>query len=484
LLAYLLENGNLLRSSVYGVSAFSAPGIGGRLELFNWEGDLLWSYNYANQNYHQHHDFEYMPNGNVLLIAWEFKTGNDAENLGRVNVGSEFWPLHIVELEPVGTDEANIVWEWHAWDHLIQDVDPNKPNYGVVAEHPERININVATAGGTGYGNGDWMHCNSIDYNAELDQILVNSKKFKEFWIIDHSTTTQEAASSSGGNQGKGGDILYRWGNPQNYDRGTQSDLMHFGAHDVHWIEEGLPNAGKIIMFNNGQDRPEGNYSSVDIITPPLNTDGSYDMPETMAFEPNVYYSSYFTDNTFYSAIMSSADVLPNGNMLITEGTEGRIFEINENGNLVWEYITPVGIFGVITQEQLPLFNTIFRAYRYGQNYGAFDNKDLTTGDPVENNPIDYGCELYENLGLTAQNIKESASIRGFPNPVKEQLFVTLPDNLENLNEIVCVIDVYGNMVAKQVINGTHMQFDTTDWPSGMYLLQMSQQNQFKFVKW
>ena len=53
------------------------------------------------------------------------------------------WPDEIIEIEPVGSDSANIVWEWRFWDHIIQDVDPNLPNYGVISEHPERININI-----------------------------------------------------------------------------------------------------------------------------------------------------------------------------------------------------------------------------------------------------------------------------------------------------------------------------------------------------
>ena len=75
------------------------------------------------------------------------------------------WPEHIVEVD---TDTDSIVWEWHTWDHLIQDYDSTKSNFGIIAEHPERININFPQGGPLSHG-GDWLHINSIDYNADLD---------------------------------------------------------------------------------------------------------------------------------------------------------------------------------------------------------------------------------------------------------------------------------------------------------------------------
>ena len=89
------------------------------------------------------------------------------------------------------------------WDHLIQDTDPELPNYGVIAEHPELININYANVGSGGnHPNGDWMHLNAIDYNAELDKNIFSSQRLNEFYIIDHSTTTEEAEGHAGGNSG------------------------------------------------------------------------------------------------------------------------------------------------------------------------------------------------------------------------------------------------------------------------------------------
>ena len=205
---YLLENGNLLRTiRKNDNNSFTAGGIGGAIEEYNWEGELIWEYTYANKIVNQHHDIEPLPNGNILILAWEKKTSNEAESMGAINLNTEeIWPEHIIELEK---ETNNIVWEWHAWDHLIQDTDPSLPNYGSISENPQRININYKKPNNNPNnlspfnGNGDWMHANSIDYNADLDQIIISLRRWNEIWIIDHSTSTKEASSSTGGIYGK-----------------------------------------------------------------------------------------------------------------------------------------------------------------------------------------------------------------------------------------------------------------------------------------
>ena len=80
----------------------------------------------------------------------------------------------------------------------------------------------------------------------DLDQIIFSVHNFSRFWIIDHSTSTAEAAGHKGGKSGKGGDILYRWGNPRGYAAGTKKDQTLFAQHNVHWIRKGLPGRGVI----------------------------------------------------------------------------------------------------------------------------------------------------------------------------------------------------------------------------------------------
>lgn len=356
--AYLLEDGTLLRTGkVINAGRFSSTGgVGGVVEKIAWDSSVTWRYELADDDASLHHDVEVLPNGNILMIAWEYKSYDEAVAAGRdpglLDEG-ELWPDTIIEVNPA-TDE--IVWAWHVWDHLIQDYDNSKPNYGVVAEYPERIDVNYVSKP---RGDADWNHINAVDYNAELDQILLSVHSFNELWIIDHSTTTAEAAGGSGGTYGKGGDLLYRWGNPAAY--GVSGEQMFFGQHDAQWIPEGSPGAGHILVFNNGTRRPEGDYSTIDELSPAMNEDGSYPITIGQAFEPQEldwrYQDATATD--FYAANISGVQRLPNGNTLICDGPSGHIFEVNSSGETLWSYQNTDG-------------TPVFRVVKYPYSYAGF----------------------------------------------------------------------------------------------------------------
>jgi hypothetical protein len=269
------------------------------------------------------------------MIAWELKTEAEAIAAGRnpnLIQDGELWPDHIIEVNPTSGD---IVWEWHVWDHLIQDYDNSRANYGVVADHPELIDLNFVDGRRSG---ADWNHTNSIDYNAELDQIMLSIHSFSEIWIIDHSTTTAEAAGHNGGNSGKGGDLLYRWGNPQAYDAGNTADQQLFAQHDAQWIPSGYPGAGNILVFNNGAGRPDGNYSSVEEIVPPLDGSGDYALAAGLSYEPAEPTWTYTaaTPADLYADRISGAQRLANGNTLICDGPSGAFFEVTPENDIVW----------------------------------------------------------------------------------------------------------------------------------------------------
>ena len=312
-----------------------------RLEKRDWESNLLWSYDNLSRTNRQHHDIEPLPNGNVLIIAREPLPAADVIASGRdpdrIVKATQFMSETIVEIMPTGTDGGKVVWRWDVMDHIIQDFDETKPNFGVISEHPELVNINYATERGI-----DWLHANAVTYNAELDQIMISMRGFNEIWIIDHSTTIAEAASHSGGARGRGGDLLYRWGNPQAYNLGTEKDQVLGGQHDPSWIPAGYPGEGHILMFNNGTHRL---YSSVDEIIPPLQEDGSYFREPGKAYGPTnltwTYQASVPTN--FYSFNFSGTQRLPDGNTLISDGHGGRIFEVTPDGTTVWSHDLPDG---------------------------------------------------------------------------------------------------------------------------------------------
>ena len=390
--AYLLPNGHLLRAAKLSENEafFAGPAQGGRVQEFTWEGRLIWDYKFHNQKQLQHHAITPMPNGNVLLIVWERKTAKEALEAGvkpeSVRDG-EMLVDSLVEVKPRGMTGGEVVWEWHLWDHLIQDQDRSRRNYGDVAAHPELVDANfgrnmfpafanltqffkpppdkkgtkkgdskdeaLAKLKGIGYlgaGGGrkfegfipDWTHVNAVAYNAKFDQIMLSPREFSEVWIIDHSTTSAEAASHTGGKYGKGGDLLYRWGNPRAYRAGSAADQRLFSQHDTQWIADGLPGEGHLLVFNNGGGRP-GNYSSVDEVVLPVGPDGRYEHKPGTAFGPDQPLWSYTASkkSDFFAPLMSGAQRLPNGNTLICTGFSGTVFEVTPEKEIVWDYINP-----------------------------------------------------------------------------------------------------------------------------------------------
>jgi len=415
---YLQDNGNLARGGRDPEApVFSGGGQGGWFQELTWDGELVWQYRFSSTDSLTHHDVAIMPNGNFLAIAWEAWTVDEAIAAGRnpdIIPKAGLWPDWIVELQPQGRDAAEIVWEWHFQDHLVQDFDAGKDNYAVVADHPELLDVNrgefpepitqeqleqrkaigFASSNDTVDNNGaDWLHMNAISYNAELDQIAISAPHLDEIYIIDHSTTTAEARGHTGGRWGKGGDFLYRWGNPANYARGDESDKLLGGQHDLHWIPVGYPGAGNLLVFNNTVPGAEPAYSAVLELQTPL-TDTGYELSDSGVYGPEGPVWSHVPDDpmVFFSPFISGAQRLMNGNTLITEGASGRFFEVDTDGNVLWNYMTPYAGYvinpdGTTPQPVGPFVYAIFRSTHIPVDHPAIAGRNLA---PIEPQPPAY----------------------------------------------------------------------------------------------
>jgi Arylsulfotransferase (ASST) len=464
--AYLLENGDLLRTArPLGQSIFTAGGGGGRVERFSWEGELQWEFDYMSANYRQHHDIEPLPNGNVLVISWDLKTREEAiaagKNPSKLSNGG-MWPDKIIEVQPDGMSGGTIVWEWHAWDHLVQDFDQSKPGYATVSEHPELIDIN----GQSGPPNEDWLHINSVAYNPELDQIILSVHNFHEIWVIDHSTTSAEAATDSGGRYGYGGDILYRWGNPRMYDRGGVADKKLFGQHDAQWIAAGSPGEGNILVFNNGIRRVGEEYSSVDELKAPQASNGSYIVSTDNAYGPEELVWSYAAPNPqdLFASNISGAQRLPNGNTLICDGPAGELLELTKEKELVWKYVNPDTRIGITEQGKTAIQNEVFKVRRYAPDYPAFTGKDMTPGDFIERYPT--------GITVPSSSVNDFHLLPGYPNPFIQSLSIPLQLNVNGLITLT-VYDVHGREIEVLehgvVSPGQHGYTWTSTRPAGIY---------------
>ncbi|MSR69301.1 MAG: arylsulfotransferase (ASST) [Phycisphaerales bacterium] len=333
--AYLRPDGSLVRPCVHAAGAFVSAARGGRIQIFNPAGALINDLLVSTSEYQQHHDINVMPNGNILCIAWEAHTQAQGLAAGRTTLTGPIWPETILEIQPTGYSTFNIVWRWSLWNHLIQGVNPSLSNYGVVADHPELVNINYGTVG----TSGDWIHANSIDYDATRDQIVMSSRNFNEIWVIDHSTTTAQAASHTGGNAGRGGDLLYRWGNPVAYGRGSSANQYFFTVHSATWINVGMPGAGNIMAFNNGDRTGVANdYSTVVELLPPRDASGNYVITAGQSFGPSAPAWTHGAAGAFYGGATQCGSFRTLDNTtLITLTNTGRVFEVTTSGTTIWE---------------------------------------------------------------------------------------------------------------------------------------------------
>ena len=313
----------------------------GRFKKVDWDGNIIWDYTLPQDICVPHHDIAVLPNGNILSICSETKTQQEAEAFGILNINGSMTLDMIVEIRPEDNNQASIVWEWHFWDHLIQDINPSLDNYGSLSDNPQLLDINCpGSLNGGNQGISDWNHCNSVSYNSILDQIVISSRHMDEFFVIDHSTTSIEAAGHSGGDSGKGGDFLYRWGNPQNYNRGNNSDKILDAQHGVNWIPAGYPGEGNLILFNNGHSSNPSASAGLEFI-PPLNEDGSYELNANLAYGPEEEAWLYWPGGGFYTGVQGGTFRLPNGNTLLTDADDTKIREVTNDGIIVWEYNYP-----------------------------------------------------------------------------------------------------------------------------------------------
>lgn len=463
---YLLENGSLLRTGKISNSDISFGGVGGKIELFDWDNNLLWEYTYSSNLMSQHHDIYPLPNGNILMLAVNTIFELDAINAGRnpaLITQGKLFNEQIIELEPIlGTATANIIWEWNIKDHIIQDYDVTKTNYGIVSEHPELLDFNFLNDNN---GAANWLHFNSIQYNTELDQILLSSRLLSEIYIIDHSTTTLEASTNNGGVYGKGGDFLYRWGNPESYDMGDETDRTLFSQHYPHWIPNGLVDAGKIIVFNNGNSI---RFSSVDIFTPPVISPGVYEFNMTNGYGPEVSDWTYIDPDdpqNFFSAILSGAQRLPNGNTLICDGDSGYFFELDPSNEIVWEYINPDTANGILSQGDTPSANLVFRSLKFAPDYPAFIGRDVSPGNPIElNSSTNVPCDLLNTSEFS------STTIQVYPNPTRSLITIesTAP---------VTEIRVYNGIGTQVYTTKDSNTIDMSSYSSGIYFIKINSGN-------
>jgi hypothetical protein len=520
----LLDNGDLLDATKSDPSGFS-----GFREL-DWNGNTVWEYAEKRTGYSPHHDWTRIFNKKLdafttIYIANKSVTKEQALAAGADPASSSYNDVQmdaIVEVDMSG----NIVWEWWFFDHAIQEYDATKLNYvgsgKTIADYPGKININMPGKP----LKKDWLHCNSIDYNDDLGHIVINSVH-GEFYIIDHDNTflAGDPAGSIALAATTAGDFLYRFGDPARYDQGdppsilpdwtssTTGNKQIGGSHDVHWIKPGLPGAGNIQIFNNGEYLFERVSQSYIFEVNPyynakkVNTGAYVNAPDAGYYTwiyPNkdamkqnklisnqvVWIYSSKNDQNFFSTIGGSEQRLPNGNTLICSDTQGHLFEVTygdavNEPKVVWEYINPVTVDGIkqIITDQYPMYNSVFRATRYSSDHPALQGKTLTKKGTISGKIPQYftSDDQVANVDNEIAEIPKELLLRqNYPNPFNPATLIQYSLPMANHVQLT-IFDLLGREIATLVNQyqepGTYaVSFNTEKLalPAGVYFYQLT----------
>jgi hypothetical protein len=287
--------------------------VSGRFQIIKWDGTVAWDFPYRSATYIPHHD------------CYPVYFTNDPKELPHVfavvysKENSDTISEKIVEIKPTGKTTGEIVWEWKAWDHKTDNGTDNPALLDIKKGWMSAMGKGKTGEGTLALASGEqykeWLHVNYVRFNPVLDQVMVNIKAFSEFVILDHTTTIAEAAGHTGGKYGKGGDILYRWGNPKSY--GCTGTQYFKGQHAACWIpmympgtRKPLPGAGNILVISNGDQK---GYE----ITPDHNN-GVYPRIAGKAYGPEKPLKTF--DLPILEINEGTLQRLPNGNTFVCNG--------------------------------------------------------------------------------------------------------------------------------------------------------------------
>jgi hypothetical protein len=478
---YLLKSGHLLRSASVpdGSVIQSMAPIQGIIQELDRDGKVLWSYTLAsNDSGMLHHDMKIMPNGHIIAVAFVplTKTKMIAAGIDTVLLkgmtGTKFiLSERIIEIDPKAAGGPKIVWQWCIHDHVTPDAQ--------AASHPELFSGSIVTAP---FYTNQWVHLNGLDYNAEHDLILFSSRVFSECFIIDHNTTTQEAASHTGGKRGKGGDILYRWGNPAHYKASGATKITVL--HCVNWIPNGYPGAGDIIFFHNNTESQPGmgtarTCSQVVEIKPPMDDQCNFTKTEGQPFAPTEPTWLFAPTDTFFSSFaMSSAFRMPNGNTMAhvayppsqggsswgSLGGSSMLFEIDKNKNVTWKYTLKMGDGDNDGDDQ----------------YGAFGSMAQTAFNPAKIMYYDKNYEGVKNL-LNNVSVQDQEKNRSVLNPVLTQFSGSIHfSGIQGAR--VEIINMQGKKITSVQVTSNSLNLDIGNYSAGHYYAKVVMNNKIETI--
>lgn len=324
--------------------------------------------------------------GKTLILALDLPPFDETSHI------SDF-PLYsdkFVEVD-VNSQGTNVLWEWHSHEHF--EASGGDLGYGFDAVAKEAIKTIQVGFGNPELGNRtDWLHINDVNYlgpnrwcpSPELsscdprfhpDNVIFCTREANFIAIIARHDDPHGAWKS--------GDIVWRVGPTFDYGPGKIDQLI--GPHHAHMIPFPLHGAGNIMVVDSGGTAPLGAGYGPDANGQPAHPNKFRPYSRVIEFDPvtlDIVWSYQRPDpNTvppgenfapFRSDLAGSAQRLVNKNTLITEALSGRIFEVTQEGELVWEWVSPFGPlppYGDPSQGIARPANLVYRAYRIPQSW-------------------------------------------------------------------------------------------------------------------
>jgi hypothetical protein len=338
------------------------------LELIerDFDGRVLWRFEHNQQIQtrdgrtiwaaRQHHDWQrddfpagyYSPEATPAIQAGKTLVLTHI-NHSRPNVAdTSLEDDRLIEVNAAG----EVVWEWVASDHV------EELGFSVAARRAIKAGAGAGAGRGGGEGGGaaqgrdsfDWLHVNSATYVGPNRWFDAGDRRFAPDNVIISSRQASFVAIIA-----RDGKIVWRLGPDFSESRELRAIRQIIGQHHPHLIPKGLPGAGNLLVFDNG------GASGYGFVTPAaLDGANSFARANSRVLEINPVTLELvwsYTGPRFYSSNISAAQRLPNGNTLVTEGANGRVFEVRNDRKIVWEYMYPV--FGGAQSS-----NAVYRAYR------------------------------------------------------------------------------------------------------------------------
>jgi len=293
--ARLLPNGNLLvvHMSRWGRRVPEWRELMRVIREYTWDGEVAWEYEATDV---VHHDLRKLDNGNVLFLGRSLVPEKLLKTVD--NPYRRFADTRTDSVVEVNM-EGEVVWEWAAHDHIDLNYCGARGCEFLDRNEDTRREID------------DWTHVNSVQALPENKWYDAGDERFKpgNVLIMPRNWWTAILIDRESGK------IVWEYSG--DYKGGLG------GGHEPHMIEKGLPGAGNILIFDNGQRNS--------------NHPGESFLLEINPVTKEIVWI-YEAGEDFFSNSRGSMQRLPNGNTLISEDNTGRVFEVTPDKQIAWEF--------------------------------------------------------------------------------------------------------------------------------------------------